>query len=140
MFKRLLSLFAFLPFVGFAQKSNGFEGIWINQDSTQKILIYEEENLFFGKLIDLSNGAFHEFDINNNIDSLQNRRVVGITVLSNFELTDSDKLKYGKIYNFKNGNTYNGKIVLKDDHMHLTGYFGVFFFLGKTQHWRKFTP
>lgn len=45
--------------------------------------------------------------------------------------------KYGEIYNYKNGNTYTGKIRIEGDELRLTGYYGFFFFLAKTQKWYK---
>ena len=43
----------------------------------------------------------------------------------------------GKIYNFKNGNSYNGKIQIDEDALKLTGHYGFFFFLAKTQDWTR---
>lgn len=122
--------------MAFSQE-NSFVGKWVNEDTTQVIEIYKKNDHYFGKLIEINNAKKIIYDSENKDENLKNRKLIGIDVLLNFEFADN-KLKNGEIYNINNGNTYNGKLQLKEDELILTGYFGVLFFLGKTQKWYKF--
>ncbi|MGB1247308.1 MAG: DUF2147 domain-containing protein [Chitinophagales bacterium] len=132
-------------FSSIAQSSTDIIGMWQNEDGNQQIEIYQQEdNLFYARLIWLKDNVSpynqSAYDVENNEKSLQSRLLIDIDVLIGFEYLEEKHLwKNGKIYNFKNGNSYNGKIQIKEGELHLTGFYGILFFLGKTQKWTRYT-
>lgn len=114
-------------------------GNWVNEDSTQIVNIYKQNKHYFAKLVYLNDeNAPILLDIENNDESLRKRKVLNAVVWSDFEyLADKNMWKFGSIYNYKTGNSYKGKIQIEDKVLKLTGYYGFFFFLAKTQKWYK---
>ena len=122
-----------------AQIENRILGKWTNEDKSQVIEVVKKNNAYIGKLtfIDAENAKLM-LDSENDDESLRNRRLLGAEVWLNFEyLEDKDMWKNGSIYNYKTGNTYNGKIQVEGDELKLTGFYGFFFFLAKTQNWTR---
>lgn len=131
----------FILAIMFSAKSqeNKILGKWINEDSTQVVRFFKEGNLYSAKLIYFNDeNADILLDTENEDENLRKRRVLNATVWKGFEyLPDKEMWKYGEIYNFKNGNTYTGKVKIEGNELRLTGYYGFFFFLAKTQKWYK---
>jgi uncharacterized protein (DUF2147 family) len=122
-----------------AQEMDRLLGKWMNEDKTQIIEVVRKNNTYMGKLvfIDVPNSKLI-LDTENDDESLRKRRVLGSLVWKEFEYQeDKDMWKYGSIYNYKSGNTYNGKIHVEEDQLNLTGFYGFLFFLAKTQNWSR---
>lgn len=140
--KRLSSILIIMIFFllsSFGQSENMILGEWTNKDSSQVVRVDKQGDFFVGKLISLQ-GELQEdlLDRENKDEDKQMRKLLGIDVWLNFSYDeDKDMWKYGEIYNFKNGNTYNGKITVEGDELKLTGHYGFFFFLAKTQNWTR---
>ena len=135
-FLALISLFAGALL---GQDADRVLGVWINADSSQVIQVERRGEVYEGKLIELK-GESNKLllDIENPDLEKRNRNLVGADIWLQFVYdVDKDYWREGKIYNFKNGNTYNGKIRVVGDELILTGHYGFFFFLSKNQEWLR---
>lgn len=139
--KLILFFILYLPFTGLAQnKATGIEGLWLNDEKTQIIEIYQKSNKYFGKIhwtkADSENPMY---DINNDDPALRNRSIIGLDVLADFEYNpDRYKWKSGSIYNIDNGRTYNGKMRIDEEgNLKIHGYWWFFSFLGHTYTWTR---
>lgn len=137
--KIITTLTILLVFTTVKSQQNRIFGKWANEDSTQVVQFYKEGDHYNAKLIYFDDeNADILLDTENEDENLKKRRVLNATVWTGFEYqADKDMWKYGEIYNYKNGNTYTGKIRIEGDELRLTGYYGFFFFLAKTQKWYK---
>lgn len=140
MIKSVFTIFLTLISIGFSftqNTANSILGQWHNEDSTQVVEFKKEGNVYNAKLVylDKENSAYI-LDVNNNDDTKKHRKVIGSKIWTGFEyVEDKDMWKYGEIYNYTNGNTYTGKIQIEGNELKLTGYYGFFFFLAKSQKW-----
>ena len=98
-----------------AQAEERILGKWTNEDKTQIIEVVKKNNVYVGKLVFINvENAKLMLDSKNDEEALRNRRLIGAEVWTNFEyLEDKDMWKYGTIYNYKTGNSYNGKIQIE---------------------------
>lgn len=139
--KKLLILFSALLFLSkvFCQTSEAVLGKWTNEEKTQIVEVYKKDNAYFAKLVKLNDTeAKYQFDVNNDDPNLKNRKLIGLDLWTNFTYDAyREQWKDGRIYNFKNGNSYNGKIQVEGNELKLTGHYGFFFFLAKTQKWTR---
>ncbi len=117
--------------------ANAILGKWHNEDSTQVVEFKKEGNIYNARLVYLAKeNADYILDVNNDDEKLKHRKILGVKVWTGFEyLEDKDSWRYGEIYNYTNGNIYTGKIQIEENVLKLTGYYGFFFFLAKTQKW-----
>lgn len=114
MLKNLLPLsvfFLLFPFSLTAQKAaNDIIGIWVNEEETSHIEIYEDDGLFFGKIdwmirsIDDNGEPFK--DKRNPDPELQDRPIQGLIIISRLRYKNG-VWKGGKIYSPKRGITAN---------------------------------
>lgn len=144
-FKKFIFLFLFiLSFASiFAQEADDILGNWLNEKKDKIVYIYKANDLYYGKVIwvkDSEKGkGIDRLDINNPNSNLKTRKIVGINYLLSFSFfSDRGVWKEGKIYNYDTGNNYSGKIHLTENgDLELTGYFGILWFLGRTQIWTR---
>lgn len=143
MQKLALSIILFIfSLTIFAQVSDGDKilGEWLNEEKDGKIEIYKTGNSYFGKII-WGNTIFEEDsktpkkDIKNPDDKLQNRTLLNMVILSDFQFSDG-MWDNGKIYDPKSGKTYNCTIKLKDDKLEIRGYVGISL-LGHSTYWER---
>ncbi|MFT4969493.1 MAG: hypothetical protein ACI9O4_001240 [Chitinophagales bacterium] len=122
-----------------AQDENKIMGKWTNEDQTQVIHVEKKGEVFVGQLAEYMNGdAEVLLDVENKDEEKKKRNILGEDVWLNFVFDPTREIWIsGDIYNFKNGNTYNGKIQVEEDELKLTGHYGFFFFLAKTQKWTR---
>ena len=122
-----------------AQEEDRILGKWINEDRTHIIEVLKRNNLYVGKLVFIAaENSKLMLDTENDDEALKNRRILGSEVWTGFEyLEDKNMWKNGAIYNYKTGNSYNGKIQVEGNKLKLTGFYGFFFFLAKTQDWSR---
>lgn len=119
----------------FAQDSNGILGTWFNQEKDSKIQIYKSGESYFGKIVWIKN---HPADGNPALDSKnpdeedRKKPVMGLNILKNFRFSGKNSWIEGQIYNPRDGNSYAGKMTLKNKNtLDLRGYIGSPIF-GKT--------
>ncbi len=123
----------------FAQLPNRILGLWENEDRTIQVKVSLKNN-YYQAIIYSINGSTSskQVDSENKNKSLKSRTLIGVPVWMNFVYSpDRNHWSSGEIYNINSGHIYNGKIRVKDDELLLTGYYGIFFFLAKTQKWHR---
>jgi len=141
MKKSVCSILFFLAFthVALAQHAkDAIVGLWYNEDKTEIIEIYIKNNFYYGKIHWLKNSVVSgelKRDVYNENPDLRSRPLTGIDVFLRFEYKPgSEKWKSGEIYNFENGNTYNGKLRMNEDgNLEVHGYWWFLSFLGSTK-------
>lgn len=127
----------------FAQASKDeIIGLWYNEDKTEIIEIYTKGNFYYGKFHWLKNSSANGEairDIYNENPQLRSRVLTGIDVFIKFEYNiGREKWKSGEIYNYKNGNTYNGKMRINSKgELEVHGYWWILSFLGSTKIYSK---
>ena len=80
-----------------------------------------------------ADGKTYKKDIHNPDPNLRSRELKGYTLITGLVYKD-DKWVDGRIYYFKNGNSYNVDIEVKDNVLYMRVYMGVPMF-GKTVKW-----
>jgi uncharacterized protein (DUF2147 family) len=119
--------------------------IWYNQEKTSRLEVYQNGNTFEAKIIWLTepneNGK-PKMDKDNPDDKLKSRPVLGMVVLTKLFKTKEDPNYYdgGKIYDPKNGKTYDCHLTYKGNTMELRGYVLGMSFLGRTSTWTLAEP
>ncbi len=122
-----------------AQNADKIIGQWQNEKQTRIIEIYKNNDLYYAKVVSIKDSekgiGTNRIDTKNHNLALTNRKIIGIDFLMSFSyFTDRNVWKEGQIYNYETGNTYTGKIVMNGDgELDLTGYYGILWFLGRTQ-------
>lgn len=113
-------------------------GLWYNEDKSQIIEIYLKNNFYYGKIHwiknSVTNGELRR-DVYNENPDLRSRQLTGIDIFLKFEYRPGkEKWKSGEIYNFENGNTYNGKMRINGEgNLEVHGYWWFLSFLGSTK-------
>ena len=91
-------------------------GIWLNEDEDAHIEIYQENELYYGKIIWLKFPIDDEtgkakLDKHNPDEELQKRPSLGIQLLTDFEWDGDNEWDEGDIYDPKTGKTYSCYII-----------------------------
>ena len=94
--------------------------------------IYQSGDKLNGKIVWLKSGD-GKLDTKNPDEKLQSRKLVGTNILTGLTKKD-DKWENGKIYNPKNGKTYNCTMWLEGNNLKVRGYVAMFY---ETQTWTK---
>lgn len=135
MKKIALSFYIALLFIfqnGFAQNRqaspNEITGIYWSPKKDAKIEIYKKGDYYFGRSIWLASPGK---DSKNPNESLKNRDVLGIELLTNFTW-DNGTYTNGKIYDPESGKTYDCKMTLSGNILKVRGYIGISLF-GRTE-------
>jgi uncharacterized protein (DUF2147 family) len=116
-------------------QANKIIGTWLTEDKKGKIQIYQQGNLYFGKII--GGDQPERLDTNNPDAKLQSRKLTGMIILSNFEYDGKDTWENGKIYDPDNGKTYSCLMKLKNaNSLEIRGYVGLSIF-GRTSVWTR---
>ena len=123
----------------YGQEAEDILGLWANEDSTQIVQVMKQGNVFVGKLTNLKgDNSGSLLDLENPEIGKKSSTLIGLDVWIDFVYNEArHNWVDGKIYNFKNGSSYNGKIQIDEDALKLTGHYGFFFFLAKTQDWTR---
>ena len=126
-------------------KGDDILGVWLNEDKDAHIQIYKEGDKYFGKIIwlrepiDPDTGK-PKVDDKNEDESLQNRPIMGLLLLTDFVFDGDDEWEDGEIYDPKSGNTYSCYMEFPDednkDYLKIRGYIG-FSLLGRTTYWTR---
>jgi uncharacterized protein (DUF2147 family) len=103
-------------------------GLYWSPKKDAKIEIYLKGNHYFGKSIWVATSGK---DTKNPNESLRNRGVLGIELLSNFSYNDGSYTD-GQIYDPEDGKIYSCKMSLKGNSLKVRGYIGISLF-GRTE-------
>jgi uncharacterized protein (DUF2147 family) len=110
-------------------------GQWLNEEKDGRIVIYRQNNVFFGKIV----WGVHQTDKDdkNPEPTLRNRERLGLVILKDFVFSKGEWTN-GTIYDPSSGKTYSCKMTLKDvNTLAIRGYVGLSF-LGRTTTWTRF--
>jgi uncharacterized protein (DUF2147 family) len=117
---------------GFCQTNlkatDNITGIYWSPKKDAKIEIYQQGEKYFGKSIWLAKA---KKDVNNPNESLRNRNLLGIGLLSNFSF-EKGSYTNGKIYDPESGKTYDCTMTLNGNDLKVRGYIGISLF-GRTE-------
>ncbi|UTW64080.1 DUF2147 domain-containing protein [bacterium SCSIO 12741] len=112
-------------------------GKWLTQDKDAVVEIYQKENKFYGRVVQLMPATQKDgspfLDVNNPEEHLRNRKILGMNTILDFEW-NGEELENGKLYDPKSGNHYEGKIWVENNQLRLRGYVG---FVFSTETWTK---
>lgn len=115
--------------------SDAILGDWINAEKDASFLIYKKNEKYYGKITWGTGGD--SVDSKNPDPKLRTRELVGLTILNNFEFGGSNVWDNGRIYDPKDGKTYDCKMTLKNPNtLEVRGYVG-FSLFGRTETWTR---
>ena len=135
----VLVLFASIN-TAFSQNADAVKGTWLSEHKDAKIEIYKSADKYAGKIVwtkDMyeADGKTLKKDSKNTNESLRNRTIVNLVVLTGFTYDDGEWTD-GEIYDPKNGKTYKSKMKIKGSTLEVRGYVGSPMF-GKTTVWTR---
>jgi uncharacterized protein (DUF2147 family) len=115
--------------------------IWYNQERDAKLEIYRQDDAFEAKIVWLKEptaDAKPKVDKNNPDPSLRSRPTLGLIVLHSLRKTnDPNVYKGGRIYDPKNGKTYDCRVIFKGETLELRGFVLGLPLLGRTAIWSR---
>ena len=120
-------------------------GLWATEEEKSHVEIKAcegDENKLCGTIVwlkePLNDEGEPKTDRNNPEKALQERQIIGLPLMADFEKTDDPNVwEEGKIYNPEDGETYSCVItLLKADLLEVRGYVGLPL-LGKSQEWTR---
>ena len=138
MKKFLLSIFAAstLLLAGVVHAED-ITGRWLTASKDAYVEIRAEGNTYTGRIVGVPEGADKNrpsTDVNNSDESLRDRKLIGLDILTNLKKAKSNLWKGGTIYDPTKGESYNCKVWLEDGVLMLRGYKGMFY---RTSEWTK---
>jgi uncharacterized protein (DUF2147 family) len=107
-------------------------GVYWSPKKDAKIEIFKRDNRYYGRSIWV---ASMRKDSKNPDETLRNREVLGIELLTGFYFNDNTYTD-GKIYDPESGKTYDCKMTLTDKILKVRGYIGISL-LGRTEIFEK---
>ncbi len=115
-------------------------GEWLTGEGKARVQIYRCDTLYCGKIVWLKepvkNGK-EAVDDKNPDPALKNKPVIGLIIVRGFSFEGDDEWTGGKVYDPESGDTYSGKMTLKDPHtLRLRGYV-LIPLLGRTEVWTR---
>lgn len=118
-----------------ASQGDAILGIWTNPAKDAKFEIYNEDNVYFGKIIWGSREETR--DVENPDPNLRDRDLIGLVILKDFVFDGEESWEDGTIYDPNNGKTYSCVLTLKSaNKLNVRGYVGISLF-GRTEIWTK---
>jgi uncharacterized protein (DUF2147 family) len=121
--------------------SDQLDGLWFNQERDAKLQVYQTGDTFEAKIVWLKEPTADgkpKVDKNNPDPALRERPTLGLVILRGLHSTeDPNVYKGGRIYDPKNGKTYDCRVIFKGDTLELRGFVLGLPFLGRTAIWSK---
>ena len=115
------------------------QGMWLTEGGKSHVKIEPCGEKLCGAIVWLkepnNDDGSAKLDINNENDSLRDRPIVGLRMLTNFVEKGAGKWDSGKIYNPEDGKTYSSKIEIADPKTLKVS--GCVFIFCKTQTWTR---
>jgi len=128
IFLFILSLFTLISKA--QKKADDIIGNYMVPTKDGAIQIYKINGKYYGKII--LNKDPEKLDLNNSDKEKQKRKVLGLTILNDFNYSGNDTWESGTIYDPKNGKTYSSKITMEENgDLNIRGFVGVSL-LGRT--------
>ena len=136
-----------LPSPGHAVERDDILGEWVTEDGDCRVEIFKKDQQYFGKIITIKPPNYlpgeisgmdgkPRLDSNNQDESKRSRTLAGIELMKNFRF-DGGKWTGGKIYDPKNGETYQCEMSLSENGtLHVRGFVGISLF-GRTTVWES---
>ena len=118
-----------------AQKESDIIGKWESDAKDFRLEFfqtgseYQAKTLWGNKIVE-ADGKTSKKDTKNPNEKLRTRNIIGIISMTELKW-DDDEYTNGKMYNPLDGDTYSGKVWIKDEKLYLRAYLGVSL-LGKT--------
>jgi uncharacterized protein (DUF2147 family) len=139
--KLLVPLLALL-FVGAdAEKPDPICGVWFSEDRDAKLQIYQQGETFEAKIIWLkepNRDGQPKVDANNPDPAVRSRPMLGLVILHDLRKSEAPKLyTSGRIYDPKNGKTYDCRVTFQGDTLTLRGFVLGLPMLGRSSTWTK---
>ena len=130
----------FVTTVSADSEADELMGIWLNHEKDAHVKIYKCGDEYCGRIVWLKNpeedGAPKK-DKHNPDDSLKDRPLKGLDVLSGFTFDRDKKWEDGTIYNPRDGKTYSCYLkIMEDGRLKVRGYVGISL-IGKTNYWTR---
>lgn len=115
-------------------------GEWLTGEGKARVQIYRCDTLYCGKIVWLKepvkNGK-EVVDDKNPDPALKDKPVIGLVIVRAFSYDGDGEWTGGKVYDPESGDTYSGKMTLKDPHtLRLRGYV-LIPLLGRTEIWTR---
>jgi uncharacterized protein (DUF2147 family) len=132
----------FLPLTALADIAPEFvEGVWLSADGSGWIKIELGDKGLIGSIAgspdETGNRQPSDTDVLNPDPALQDRLLLGLTIMDGFTYAGEGKWKNGRIYDPNSGKTYKCKVTLVNENtLELRGYIG-FSLLGRTETWTR---
>ncbi len=135
----LLALFLFPLFLHAQSPADQICGKWYTENNMSLVEVYKKDNKYYGKILWLKEPNNEQgkakVDFRNPDPKLQNVPLINLTIMSGLSFKDKGKWTGGKIYDPKNGKTYDVKATMVDaNKMEIRGFIGVSL-LGRTTEW-----
>jgi uncharacterized protein (DUF2147 family) len=116
-------------------------GLWWNEERDAKLEIYKKGDTFEAKIAWLKEpnaDGKPKVDKNNPDPKLRSRPVLGLVILRGLRKTNApDFYNNGRIYDPKNGRTYNCRVTLTEKRLALRGFVLGLPFFGRTAVWSR---
>lgn len=139
--KAIVPLLALLFVAAEAEKADPICGVWFSQERDAKLQIYQQGETFEAKIIWLkepNRAGRPDIDANNPDLALRGRPMLGLVLLRDLRKSDTPNLYTGgRIYDPKNGKTYDCRVTLNGDKIELRGFVLGLPLLGRTSTWTK---
>mgnify|MGYP006176907449 FL=1 len=138
----ILATLVFFSFSAAQDEADAIVGVWKNGEGTGMVRIYKNGDKYQGKIVWLKEPNDPEtgkpkLDKNHPDESVRSRPVLGLVNSWGFEYKGKKLWDDGKIYDPKNGNTYDCTMKLKDQNsLEVRGYIGVSI-IGRTDVWTR---
>lgn len=117
----------FLSFTSFAQEADDILGLWINEDRIFGFEVYKSQGKYYSKIAWLAEPTENgkpKVDKNNPDASKRNNPLLGTRIFSELKF-DKDEWNGGRIYNAKDGKTFDVYLELEDkDELKVIGFKG----------------
>lgn len=115
-------------------------GLWLSADKRGIIRIYEQDGLFYGRLVWLKEPEDDQgnaiLDSENPDPEKRDQPILGLQMVLGLEYSDGE-WRNGEIYDPESGNTYSARLRLNgSDRMDLRGYIRLPIF-GRTESWTR---
>ncbi|MBY0478279.1 MAG: DUF2147 domain-containing protein [Chitinophagaceae bacterium] len=137
-----LTITVLFSFTSVQEEADAIIGVWKNGEGTGMIRIYKNGEKYQGKIVWLKepndpDTGKPKLDKNHPDESVRTRPVLGMINTWGFEYKGKKLWDDGKIYDPKNGNTYDCTMKLKDQNsLEVRGYIGVSL-IGRTDVWTR---
>lgn len=136
--KRILFCMIFMLAPLAAAFAQDVVGRWKLEDGTAIVEVYQQGNVFNGKIVWLQNPTEEDgspaVDNNNPDEKLRGRQLIGLNMLSGLK-KDGKEYSGGKIYDPGNGKTYYCSFEVKGNVLKVRGSLDKMGLLGRTMDW-----